>query len=171
MDQSASNEANGPSLNSRTGCIKVVDTFRLIHRIAGIQKRAWCNHLESLKGWVLTPPSSAGQNLPCPPPTTIRFCHSRCHPCATRRCPPPGAGRNFRRWRVRCRHNRRPAASVYAGTGRAIHRVRGKLHRHGNGDPSAPSRVNFRGVCVSSSLARRATGRTMAQPRQPSAST
>ena len=66
--------------------------------------------------------------------------------------PPPGAGRNFRRRRVRCRHNRRPAASADAGTGHAIDRIGGKLHRHGDGDPSAPSRVNFRGVCVSSSL-------------------
>ena len=43
-----------------------------------------------------------------------------------------------------------------ADTGRTVDRVRGKLHGYGDNDPSAPSRVNFRGVCVSSSLARRA---------------
>ena len=62
-------------------------------------------------------------------------------------------------------------ADPAAVPGRAIHRVRGKLHRHGDGDPSAPSRVNFRGLCVSSSLARRAawqhTGTLEARSARP----
>src|SRR5450631_3766613 len=50
----------------------------LIHCIAGIRWRAWYKRLESRRDWVLTPLSTPGQNLPCPPTTTIRFCHSRC---------------------------------------------------------------------------------------------
>ena len=57
----------------------------LIHRIAGIRWRAWYNVLESLRVWVLTPTQAPGQNLPCPPLTTIRCCHSRCQVFATRR--------------------------------------------------------------------------------------
>ena len=57
----------------------------LIHRIAGIRWRAWYNVLESLIVWVLTPTQAPGRNLPCPPLTTIRCCHSRCQVFATRR--------------------------------------------------------------------------------------
>jgi hypothetical protein len=52
----------------------------LIHRIAGIRKRAWYNHLESRRDWVLIPPPAPGQNLPSllrvlsRPPTTIPSC-------------------------------------------------------------------------------------------------
>src|SRR5277367_5216337 len=60
----------------------------LIHRIAGIRKRAWYNYLESLRDWLLTPLSSPGQNLPCPPPTTILCFHSLYQTSARRRSPP-----------------------------------------------------------------------------------
>src|SRR5208282_4434437 len=44
--------------------------------------------LESHRDWLSTPLSMSGQNLPCPPPTTIRFYHSLCQVSARRRSPP-----------------------------------------------------------------------------------
>jgi hypothetical protein len=61
----------------------------LIHRIAGIRWRACYNYLESFRDWVLTPTPTSGQNLPCPPPTTIPFSRSRCQASARRKSPPP----------------------------------------------------------------------------------
>ena len=55
------------------------------------------------------------------------------------------------RWQAR--QNRRSAASVCAGTAGCV--GLGEKHGHGNGDPSAPSRLDFRGAGVSPSLARR----------------
>src|ERR1019366_1454366 len=60
----------------------------LIHRIAGIRRRAWYKPLKSRRDWLSTPLSMRGQDLPCPPPTTIRFCHSLCQISARRRSPP-----------------------------------------------------------------------------------
>jgi hypothetical protein len=56
--------------------------------VNGRRWRAWYNRLESHRDWVLTPLSKRGQNLPCPPATTIRFCHSLCQVSARRRSPP-----------------------------------------------------------------------------------
>ena len=45
--------------------------------------------------------------------------------------------------------NSGPIASACAGTGHAVNRSWGKIHGHRDGDPSAPSRVNFRGgLCL-----------------------
>ena len=60
----------------------------LIHRIAEIRWRAWYKRLESHRDWLSTPLSMSGQNLPCPPRTTIRFYHSLCQVSARRRSPP-----------------------------------------------------------------------------------
>src|SRR6202035_4469132 len=46
----------------------------LIHCMAGIRWRAWYKRLESRRDWVLTPLSTPGQNLPCPPMTTTGHC-------------------------------------------------------------------------------------------------
>src|ERR1700690_3453580 len=59
----------------------------LIHRIAGIRERAWYNRRESLRDWLLTPLSSPGQNLPCPPATTIHCSRSPCQTSARRKSP------------------------------------------------------------------------------------
>src|SRR6185312_4766849 len=72
--------------NSQNLCDEVL--AHLIHCIAGIRKRAWCNRLESLRDWLSTPLSSPGQNLPCPPPTTIPCFRSLCQTSARRRSPP-----------------------------------------------------------------------------------
>ena len=61
----------------------------LMHRIAGIRWRAWYNYLESRRDWVLTPLSTPGQNLPCPPTPTIRFSRFRCQVSARRKSPRP----------------------------------------------------------------------------------
>ena len=62
----------------------------LIHRIAEIRWRAYSirQRLESHRDWFSTPLSMSGQNLPCPPRTTIRFYHSLCQVSARRRSPP-----------------------------------------------------------------------------------
>jgi ABC-type transporter Mla subunit MlaD len=67
-----------------------VDQFlaHLIHCMAGIRWRAWYKRLGSLRDWVLTPLSMPGQNLPCPPTTTIGFCRSRCQVSARGRSQP-----------------------------------------------------------------------------------
>ncbi len=48
---------------------------------------------------MLTPISSFGQNLPCPPPTTVHSCPSRCPPSAARGSLPPSTGHDQLRWR------------------------------------------------------------------------
>ena len=67
--------------------------------------------------------------------------------------PAARASCQFGRRSQRCRHNRRPTASVCAGTAGCV--SLGVEHGHVRGDPSAPSSVNSRGVGVSASLARR----------------
>ena len=56
-----------------------------MRRIAGIRWWAWYNYLESRRDWVLTPLSTPGQNLPCPPTPTIRFSRFRCQVSAGRK--------------------------------------------------------------------------------------
>ena len=81
-------ETRCEGLIERIGRLVRKPLAHLIHCIAGIRKRAWYNHLESLRDWVLTPLSSSGQNLSCPPPTMIHFSRSLCQTSARRRSPP-----------------------------------------------------------------------------------
>ena len=50
-------------------------------------QRALYNRLKSLRDWVLTPLSGPGQNLPCPPLTTIHCSRSLCQTSARRKSP------------------------------------------------------------------------------------
>src|SRR5208337_269438 len=59
-----------------------------IHGIAAIRQEHWYKPLESHRDRAVTPPSMPGQNLPCPPPTTTRFCHSHCQVFTRRRSQP-----------------------------------------------------------------------------------
>src|SRR5208337_1150200 len=48
----------------------------------------WYKPLESLIDLAVTPPSMPGQNLPCPPMTTMRFCLSHCQVFTGRKLQP-----------------------------------------------------------------------------------
>src|SRR5208283_1779042 len=79
-------EGNGTGFGDFTAARERLS--HLIHGIAAIRQEHWYKPLESNRDLAVTPPSMPGQNLPCPPPTTTRFCHSHCQVFTRRRSQP-----------------------------------------------------------------------------------